>query len=279
MIASQRVQRALGKRAEILPAPALGMSTSAPVFEPATGQRAPPTGTRDVRNVPARRRGQAFDPRRDELGAAAVLALQRTASNRAVVSLLSGRARTLQRFPVVGTNWDTSRSVDHDAIEDHIMGRNMSLAQLGNLVDGLASLLLRSEFEDKLLSFARYMRAGMRDINDVYGQASSTGGVWTKATVLVNGAEVLVTPPARAGGAQEHDASQSAERQASERDSEVATLASLGEYVGRANMGAWSNVNVIMSGSMAPCDGCKERLHESRSRSTRSPATCKRGSG
>jgi hypothetical protein len=68
------------------------------------------------------------------------------------------------------------------------MGRNMSLAQLGNLVDGLASLLLRSEFGDKLLSFARYMRAGMRDINDVYGQASSTRGVWTKATVLVNGA-------------------------------------------------------------------------------------------
>lgn len=185
-----------------------------------------------------------------------VLGLQRTAGNRAVATLL-------QRVGVPGTQLDSSRAGDWGAIENHMLGRSMTIPQLGELIARLETVRELSQFERILLSFARYRNAEMRDIDNVYKNAAHTGGVWTMATILVDGEQRLVTIPERAGvrrGEERMYHDHPTELTESENDSEVATLATLTEFFERSDFSTWKNVNLIFSGSMGPCDGCKERL-------------------
>jgi hypothetical protein len=171
-------------------------------------------------------------------------------------------AALLQRVEVPGTRLDTSRPDDWSAIEEHLLGRGMTVSQLNELIAGLQALHARSQFEQIALSFARYRHAEMSDINAVYHQAATSRGVWTMASLLVDGERLLLTAPARAGaeGADRVLHERPTEMTESEHDSEVATLATLTEFLGSADLSRWRNVNVIFSGSMGPCDGCKQRL-------------------
>ncbi len=181
------------------------------------------------------------------------LGLQRAGGNRAVAALL-------QRVEVPGTQLDTSRRGDWEAIENHLLARGMTVAQLTELVAHLEEVREQSsEFERIVLRFARYRRAEMSDIGTVYHHADTSGGVWTMATVLVNGEQKLVTAPARAGGERVRHGQSNAITE-SETHSETATLNALSEFVGTAKLPLWRDVNVIFSGSMGPCDGCRQRL-------------------
>jgi hypothetical protein len=174
---------------------------------------------------------------------------------------------TLHRVKVPGTEWDTSRPDDGVAVKALILDHRMYDSDLVALVAALEALPVRTEFENDVLMLARYSHAGARDINDVYDKARDEKGVWTKATVLVNGTEVRETPPERAGigegieGTREYH-EKPTEMTESENDSEVKTLAHLTEFIFDQNPSGWTNVNVIFSGSMGPCNGCKQRLTE-----------------
>ena len=109
------------------------------------------------------------------------------------------------------------------------------------------------------------------NLGDIDQITRESGGVWTSASIFYEKKFLVSTPPARAGAHDETDGygvgmTEDDESQVSVQDSEVATIAAvqqqleqlLWDYATGAHQGR--RVDILITGNMGPCDGCKGRL-------------------
>lgn len=171
---------------------------------------------------------------------------------------------------IAGTALDTRNAADQDAIVD-LLDRDTTLtsARLSRIKTDLEALgTTRTDFENRLLGEAKRGEARMTDVELVRQQASTQGGVWSAGRVVYDDQfdTIYQTQAIRAGGSGNGAYAQSGynvssqELAASTRDSEVAVLDELSEYLTAQLSTITRPLHIILSGSMGPCLGCQGRI-------------------
>jgi hypothetical protein len=211
----------------------------------------------------------ALEREADRMGAQAARGEAAGAAPSAPPASMTGTADAapVQRVPIGPGHLETTDRNNRPAVLDYLRR-----ADTNELSDILQRMLMENHANNNeyvQIAHKELMRShSLAHINET---ARQNHGVWTRGTVFYEKAACFWTAPARAGDHGDTDPygvgeDNSHEAAASVKDSEVSTIAQLERYLANklhdhdTGKHHGQRVEILITGNLGPCDGCKDRL-------------------
>jgi hypothetical protein len=210
----------------------------------------------------------------DEMGARAargepvggVHASQGGAARGGATATGAGPSAPVQRVPIGPNDLETTNPLNRQAILNYL--RTCGPQQLGHILQRM-----RVENHTNNAEYIQIIHKELERDHSLIGMdqiVRNHHGVWTSAKIFYEKTLVHSTNPAQAGQHNTTDhygvgMDDSHESGASVQDSEVDTIAQVEQHLqtllqGYPNAHIGRRVEILVTGNMGPCDGCKDRL-------------------
>jgi hypothetical protein len=201
-------------------------------------------------------------------GAPPAHASQGSAAGGGATATGAGPSAPVQRVPIGPNDLETTNPLNRQAILNYI--RSCGPQQLADILQRM-----RVENHPSNTEYIQILHKELERDQSLIGMdqiVRQHHGVWTSAKIFHEKALVYSTDPAKAGDVDTTDdygvgmdMHESHEHGASVLDSEVSTIAQIEQHLqtllqGYPQAHIGSRVDILVTGNMGPCDGCKDRL-------------------